>query len=93
MFDGETYEPERDEPRLLTQLERVARCLGEGGWWSLWHLRTVSKGSEAGVSARLRDFRKERFGGFVIERKRTEGGGYLYRVAPDQLAAFRERWS
>lgn len=86
-FDGETYEPVFDLRRLATQLERVAAALSTGGWWTLAELTAACGGSEAGVSARLRDLRKGRFGGHTIERRRrgaATAGLWEYRQADPQ---------
>jgi hypothetical protein len=42
----------------------------------------LAKGPEGSVSARLRDLRKDKFGGFEVERKRDsiEKGLFLYRL-------------
>lgn len=41
----------------------------------------IGKASETGISARLRDLRKVKFGAYVVERRRRgEGGLYEYRV-------------
>jgi hypothetical protein len=79
-FDGKTYEPQVDQKRLETLLGRVEYALKGGRWWTLRDLADVCGGSEASVSARLRDLRKPRFGGHRIERKRLEGGLYAYRM-------------
>jgi hypothetical protein len=89
-FDGDTLE-KGDEPRLWSQLEAMkhlyqTRPLGEG-WRTLANIRTNLKylysltASEASISARLRDLRKERFGAYQVERKRI-GSIYAYRVLP-----------
>lgn len=69
-FDGEAIEPGLDDARLGRQLAGVLAALSRGGWWTLAELTAVAGGSEAGVSARVRDLRKTRFGGHVIERRR-----------------------
>ena len=79
-FDGATYEPEKDEVRLTGQLERVWSALSKGGWWTLRALSEEARGTEASVSARLRDLRKERFGAHTITRRRVDGGLYAYRL-------------
>jgi hypothetical protein len=69
-FDGETYEAEHDLERLSSQLEKVKAVLLRGGWYTLSELKAKAGGSEAGISARLRDCRKARFGGYQVERRR-----------------------
>jgi hypothetical protein len=81
-FDGATYEPEHDQARLTGQLLRVYNVMSDNRWRTLHDLSVLAKGTEASVSARLRDLRKPRFGGFEVERKRKKGGLFLYRVVP-----------
>lgn len=62
--------------------------MSDGEWRSLAQLATAvseltgRSASEAGVSARLRDLRKEKFGGHHVERQKTEDI-YQYRVLID----------
>lgn len=81
-FDGETYEPAKDQKRLKGQLLRVYNVMLDGEWHTLEWLATACQGSVPSVSARLRDLRKERFGAHTIERKRSETikGLFLYRM-------------
>ena len=78
MFDGATYEPEHDEVRLSGALMAVYDVLQDGKWWTLDQIRESIRFhhgkvySEAGVSARLRDLRKAKFGGHTIEHRRIE---------------------
>lgn len=80
-FDGETYEPKFDQARLSGQLGKVEDLMLRGGWWSLRELHNLAGGSEAGISARLRDLRKPRFGGYQVDRRRVEGGLFEYRIS------------
>ena len=80
-FDGETYRRDLDMGRLKTQLDRVYTCLRrDPRWWTLSELQAVCGGSEAGVSARVRDLRKDKFGGNEVERQRGDGGLWRYRM-------------
>jgi len=79
-FDGETYEPKRDRVRLTGQLARVFYAMRGAEWTTLRDLADLAQGSEAGVSARLRDLRKQRFGGHTIERRRVTDGLWEYRM-------------
>jgi hypothetical protein len=82
-FDGRTYDPKLDRERLRTQLERVFSVMKDGRWRTLDMIRSLCGGTEASISARLRDLRKPRFGGFEVERKRAKRGGlWIYRLSP-----------
>jgi hypothetical protein len=80
LFDGQTLD-DRDTPRLKRQLDGVLRALKTGGWWTLSRLAEEAGGSEAGVSARIRDLRKLRWGAHTIDRRRLPGGLYQYQLA------------
>ena len=82
-FDGETYEAEHDESRLAAQHRRVAALMKDGRWRTLAEISDVTGDPPASVSARLRDFRKERFGGYDVQRRRRAKGLFEYRVDPD----------
>ncbi len=101
-FDGKTYDPALDEKRLKRQLGRVYEVMRDGQWRSLAELRTetcwhreVGEDTEASLSARLRDLRKDRFGGYVVEHRRRgdpKSGLFEYRLdtsrEPEQLEMF-----
>jgi len=82
-FDGVTFDQAEDGPRLTTQLDRVRELMSDGRWHSLRWLADAVGGSEAGVSARIRDLRKVRFGARTVDRKRIDGGLWMYRLKPD----------
>lgn len=83
-FDGATYDEKKDGPRLSRQLDRVKALMLDGQWRTLRHIVDSIEGpaSEAGVSARLRDLRKRRFGACLVERRRLPGspGLHEYRL-------------
>jgi hypothetical protein len=79
-FDGPDLQP-ADEVRLSGQLARVRTVMSGGAWLTLAEIAERAAGSsEAGVSARLRDLRKPRFGGHTVERRRRTQGLWEYRV-------------
>lgn len=92
LFDGVTYEAKHDELRLTGQLGDVYEVMKDGGWYTLEDIQglaatnTRAAGekkwhSQAGISARIRDFRKEKFGGYSVERRRTRHPGlWEYRL-------------
>ena len=75
--DGDTYHHERDGQRLATLQARVTEAMSDGDWWSLQNLARETNGSEASVSARIRDLRKR---GHTVERKYVTRGLWLYRL-------------
>jgi hypothetical protein len=82
-FDGATYDPAKDKERLTSQLQRVAAIMSDGQWRTLQQITEVIDGSsEAGISARIRDLRKPKFGGYLVEKKRIEEdkGTWAYRL-------------
>src|ERR1035437_8053530 len=82
-FEGETYVPALDHKRLTGQLERVFIAMSDGQWHSLDWLAVQANGTEASVSARLRDMRKSKYGSRVIDRRRVGMSGlFQYRMVP-----------
>ena len=82
-FDGETYDREIDGVRLSTQLIKVRatllRCAGRYLTPDqLCRGSGYSPARWASVSARVRDLRKDKFGGLNIKRKRLAGGEWAY---------------
>ena len=81
-FDGYTYEPSLDHARLKGQLARVAALMSDGQFHTLHEIARGAGGTEASVSARLRDFRKPKYGARLVERERISGGLFRYRLVP-----------
>jgi len=84
LFDGVTIDPALDNARLGSQIERVYSLMSDGKWRTLPTIAVVVKGSEAGVSARLRDLRKPWWGAHTVERRRTNSldGLQEYKLMP-----------
>ncbi len=80
-FDGSTYSPQRDRIRLTSQTAKVWAIVRDGNWHTLSEIAHATGASEASVSARLRDLRKERFGAMIVTRQHLGHGLYQYRVA------------
>jgi hypothetical protein len=79
-FDGETYEPARDYVRLTGQMAEVHKLMSDGKWRTLGQIADVVRGSEAAISARLRDLRKEKYGALTVERRYLADGLFQYRL-------------
>ena len=73
--------------RLSTQLQRVFAAMSDGQWHTLDELVSKAGGTTASISARLRDFRKPKFGSHTVERQRKgdpKVGVYQYRLHPGE---------
>lgn len=79
-FDGTTFSLDRDGKRLGDQYLRVFGLMRDGLWRSLADISSTTKDPVTSVSARLRDMRKERFGGFEVKRRHVSNGLYQYQL-------------
>ena len=79
-FGGATYDPKKDKTRLTTQLAQVRHLMIDGRKRTLAQIAQLVGGSEAGVSARLRDLRKSRHGSYIVQRARIAGGLWVYWI-------------
>ena len=76
MIHAATMESER-----LTRLyDRVWTYMRDGQWHTLREIAAACRGSETGVSARLRDFRKPQHGGHRVDVERVSDGLWRYRL-------------
>ena len=83
-FGGITYVAERDADRLTAQLYRVWALMRDSQWRTLAQIAEEVDYPEASVSARLRDFRKRKFGAHTVEREYVRKGLFKYRVVPNE---------
>lgn len=85
---GATYDRQRDRKRLNKQTQRVFDLMCDSQWRTLRAISDWLDIGEASASARLRDLRKEEFGGFVVERRPVPGkrGLYEYRLLEPEAA-------
>ena len=82
-FDGDTFSAALDGKRLSSQFARVFALMRDGRWRTLAGIANQCRpATEASVSARLRDFRKEKFGNHLVEHRRDETveGLWWYRL-------------
>jgi hypothetical protein len=86
-FDGVTYNPQQDGRRLASQFTATRDVMLDYEWRTLAALVLALRKrglhvTEASISARIRDLRKAKFGGYNVERRRLLGGLWEYRIAP-----------
>lgn len=84
--DGATFDVVRDGRRLTLQHNRVFALMKDGRWRTLAAIAEHTKDPEASISARIRDLRKPKFGGYLVERRYVVRGLFEYRLLVGQLA-------
>lgn len=90
-FDGETYDPETDHIRLGKQALRVWKCVRDSVWRTFAEIEhEIGATPHPSISARLRDFRKPKFGSHTVESRLRNPdlmpGLWEYRVVPNPQA-------
>lgn len=91
-FDGATYEAKHDRARLHKQRERIRDLMSDGRWRSVSEIAEITHDPEPSVSAQLRNLRKERMGGFVVDRRKRGDrarGLYEFRLLPPDPGAVK----
>lgn len=78
--EGGTFDRARDTDRLNRQARAVFIVMRDGKWRTLKTIALLTNEPEASVSARLRDLRKPRFGGYVVDRSYVADGIWRYRL-------------
>ena len=85
--DGETFDRARDLDRLDNAMGRIYARMKDRNWYTLADLASAGECSEACASARIRDLRKKKFGGFFVDKANCGDGLWKYRftgeVNPD----------
>lgn len=84
-FNGSDYEPKLDDERLIDQHGRIKKLMRDGEWRTLNEIAKHTGDPEASISAQLRHLRKDRFGNYVIEKRRRgerKSGLFEYKLSP-----------
>lgn len=83
-FDGEVYEPARDDAAWTGQQARIRWLMADGGWRTVAEVSAQTGIPPASASAQLRHARKERFGALRVDRQLRAGTVrlYEYRMGP-----------
>lgn len=80
VFDGSTYDHDRDGARLGEQMLAVLSLMADGRFRTLAEISSQTNAPESSVSARLRDLRKPRFGGHTVNRQYVRKGLHEYQL-------------
>lgn len=84
-FDGATFVANRDHTRLSRQLLSIKAIMLDGEPHTLSELSAKVGCSEASASARLRDLRKTKFGGWDVKRKHINNGLHSYTLGASPM--------
>lgn len=79
-FGGSTYDPKKDYGRLAYQSRTIFDLMKDGRWRTLSEIAEETGFPMQSVSARLRDFRKEKFGGHTVNRQNLSAGLHQYQL-------------
>lgn len=82
-FNGSDYQQEFDFIRLTGQVRRIRDLMLDGQWRTLSEIEAKTSDPAASISAQLRNLRKQRFGGYIIEKRRRgnrDSGLFEYRL-------------
>lgn len=81
-FDSGVTLTADDHARLTGQILDVFRVLSDFRWHTLDDVAKRSGAPAASASAQIRNLRKARFGGHVLDRRHVGNGLYEYRLVP-----------
>jgi len=86
-FDGQTFDAKQDGSRLASQFIATRELMLDHEWRNLAQIVLALRKqgihvTESSISARIRDLRKAKFGGYSVERRRVIGGLFEYRIKP-----------
>lgn len=80
IFDGADYDHERDGKRLARNHFKLKELMKDKVFRTLGEISYLTKVPEASASAALRDFRKEKFGSHILNKKYLGNGLYSYQL-------------
>lgn len=102
MTFGPTYVPALDRDRITGQMRQVLDLMQDGCWRTLRDISKATGAPEASASAQLRHLKKEKFGGYIVKKRRCFDilGMWEYKLLPpppvsegDQLLLLQTTYS
>lgn len=75
-----TLAPE-DLARLSSQSKKIEAYMLDGQWRKLKDIAARVGASETGASARIRELRLPKFGGYTVECRHVKNGLHEYRIS------------
>ena len=81
---GPAFDEQKDGKRVADQMARIRNLMVDATWRTLSEIESLLGYPQASVSAQLRHLRKERFGGYTVNKRRRVNvlGTWEYQVLP-----------
>jgi len=82
-FDGKTFDAKWDSRRLTGQLKGVYSIMKDGRWYTIREIENITNYPGGSISARIRDFRKKKYGEHEVNLRRrgkAEAGYWEYQL-------------
>ena len=83
-FDGDDYVADRDNARLINQIDKVRMYMENAGYLTVKQIAADLKQPEPSVSAQIRNLRKDRFGARTVNREYRGNGCYAFKLEPKE---------
>jgi hypothetical protein len=82
LFAGADYVPQRDDRRLLSQIDRIRNLMADGHWRTLKQIGDATGDPTPSVSAQLRHLTRAEHGSHIKEKRYAGDGLFEYRIVP-----------
>lgn len=79
-FDGAFYDSYRDKDRLTAKQKELFELMKDGLYRTVPEMTQIIGGTQTGASAAIRNFRKLKFGGYLVQIRNIGKGLYQYRL-------------
>mgnify|MGYP000902449253 CR=1 FL=1 len=71
-FEGSDYSKALDKKRLTGQIKRIFNVMKDEKFRTLREIEDITGDPQASISAQLRHLRKDRFGGYTLNKQRRD---------------------
>lgn len=86
-YDDQGYDPALDRCPMTGQIRRLWAFMRDGQWRTLHRIALAIGYLESSVSANLRNLRKQKYGGFTVNKRIGKNGfgwWWEYQMEPDR---------
>ena len=78
---GDSYKSKIDGQRIKQQHESIKKLMLDGVWRTLYEVENLTSFPQASISAQLRHLRKQKFGAYIVQKRRRKNKGlWEYKV-------------